>query len=265
MSLVASKMPSKSPHGTSTGSRDTKQGDVPQADKEEHIQAVIKVLKQLEPDILTVQEVQNAGALETVAKETGLTLHVISDFEYDQELAILAKAQAVSAFQEEFVAAAVDPSRGFVYAAFKRGEDAMLLIYGVHLRSNSGGIAASAPKREEGIRQLVRHAENMTALWEDQRKRVGIVVAGDLNTDPTQEPFDVDETLRILQEAGFRWTGEGMPREKVTTWISNGRYPDAAFDQIWVKGVEAGDAVVDQGVDREVSDHRAVSVVLISP
>ena len=48
---------------------------------EAHVEAVIGVIKRLDPDILTVQEVQNAAALEAVAKETGLTLHVISDFE----------------------------------------------------------------------------------------------------------------------------------------------------------------------------------------
>lgn len=231
-------------------------------ENKKHISEVAHILNSIAPDIVTVQEIKDARALNALAKATNLNVQVVSNFHGPQQLAILSRQQAQSAHYEAFVpVAATSPPRGFVHAAFFRGDDQILLVYGVHLKSNRGGIEENIPIREESARQLVRHAKEMDTLWRNQDRQPSFVIAGDFNTDPYQEAFSEEKTLGILKEAGFSWTGQGLLPGETATWISNGRYPDAAFDQIWVKDIESASMVI-KTTPRSVSDHRPVSIVV---
>jgi len=244
-----------------------KAGDVPADDKDAHEAAVIDVLKDIDAGIICLQEVRQddaQGALDRLCKATGHRLQVVSAFDGAQEIAILSRYQASAAFMEEFTATASresTPPRGFAFAAFplEGFKDAVLGVYSVHLKSNYGGPAETAPKREESARQLVAHADKMAAQY-----GTGFiaVIAGDLNVDPTRDDWKDEQTIPILTDAGFRWTGDGVPREDAVTWLSDGRYPDAVFDHILVRG-SAVFSVSDVEVmptDREVSDHRPAMV-----
>ena len=86
-------------------------------------------------------------------------------------------------------------------------------------------------------------------------------MAGDLNTDPTRDDWKDDDTLAILKGDGFRWAGEGVGRKDLVSWLSDGRYPDAVFDHILIRGegIAASPAAA-MKTGRDVSDHRAVWV-----
>lgn len=64
-----------------------------------------------------------------------------------------------------------------------------------------------------------------------------------------------------------RWGTSGcpgrLPREERITWPSDGRYPDAGFDQVFVKGIGVKAMVVPAGFG-ECSDHRRPVVVDIT-
>ena len=143
----------------------------------------------------------------------------------------------------------------------------MLAVYTLHLKSNIGGIEDTAPKREEGARQLVAHAEEITRVYAKDGLPCTIMLCGDFNHDPGQDGWAEDDTFRILQEAGFAWAGEGQPREETVTWLTDGRYPDAAFDHFLVRpaqGVTVGRAVTEK-TERGVSDHRPLTVRVVLP
>lgn len=232
-----------------------------------HAKLASNVLVGIKPDILCVQEIKDPEALGSLTGPIGHSVQVVSNFRGNQEVAILSRFAADAAFMEPFTPGDVaTPPRGFSYAAFRFG-DHVLAVYSVHLKSNSGGADKTAPTREESARQLVTHANEMTELYRGEGHPCTVVVAGDFNHDPGRDDWADDDTLRILLDAGFSWTGEGQPREETVTWLSDGRFPDAAFDHILVRaaeGVEVGRATTAK-TDRAVSDHRPLTVALRLP
>ena len=211
--------------------------NAPAEARERHYSAVLAAMDKLDSDILCVQEVQDAEALQRLAEATGYTLQTVSNFRGTQEIAILSRMPAAASFFEEFKKKERDdtPPRGFAYAMFRLEGMHELHVYSVHLKSNAGGgIEVTTPKREEAARQLVAHANAVDPAGEDI-----FVLTGDFNHDPTQDGWKDDQTFIILKKAGFVWTGQGLPREETVTWLSDGRYPDAAFDHFLVRAAES--------------------------
>ena len=140
----------------------------------------------------------------------------------------------------------------------------MLAVCSVHLKSNSGGIEQTTPKREESARQLIAHCNGLKERFEKQGKTFYAVIGGDFNSDPTSEKWAEDDTLGIIQHAGFRWAEQGVAREELISWLTNGRYPDAVFDHMMVmapKNYEISQSFTHK-TDRSVSDHRAAIIEL---
>jgi len=183
-----------------------------------------------------------------------------SDFKGTQEIAILSRLPAIASFSQEFSKKERQntPPRGFAYAHFKIDGLPDLHIYSVHLKSNAGGgVEVTRPKREEASRQLLAHSAVVDPEGDDI-----LVICGDFNADPTQDDWKKDKTLKLLRDAGLSWTGEGVEREKLVTWLSDGRYPDAVFDHILVKGNVDVSPALTMTTGRDVSDHRAVWTML---
>ena len=59
------------------------------------------------------------------------------------------------------VAATTGMPRGFAYATVMLTDESVLAVYSVHLKSNSGGIEETTPKREESARQLIAHCNGL--------------------------------------------------------------------------------------------------------
>lgn len=227
-----------------------------------HLNAVKVELEKINPDILLLQEVRDPSFIAQVLEVLpGHSLHVMSDFSGNLEVGISARFPATEAYMEEFIAGATDdPPRGFAYAAFAVGNN-VLGVYSVHLKSNSGGISETAGKREESARQLVLHAKKMEERFSREGISFTALIGGDFNVDPTSSKWDSDKTFGVLEEGGFEWTGNGLAKEEIISWLSNGQYPDAVFDHFFIRGEDNGyTKPVTQKTDRGPSDHRAIII-----
>jgi endonuclease/exonuclease/phosphatase (EEP) superfamily protein YafD len=80
-----------------------------------------------------------------------------------------------------------------------------------------------------------------------------VVVGGDLNTSKEQASHASDRTLKIIEDAGFFWTFEGVPFEERITIPGDGRYPDACFDHIYAR--DLGRPIARVLKDTPGSDH----------
>ena len=233
-----------------------------------HISAVISELKAIDADILLLQEIRDPAGLQVIISAMPeYSLDVVSDFSGNLEVAILSRAPAkategfMQAFEEGEEA---KPPRGFAYATVMLTDEAVLAVYSVHLKSNSGGIEETTPKREESARQLIAHCNGLKERFENEGKAFYAVIGGDFNSDPTSEKWAEDGTLSIVQDAGFKWAGQGVAREELISWLTDGRYPDAVFDHMMVmapEGYEFSQSSTHK-TDRSVSDHRAVILQL---
>ncbi|MDP7307027.1 MAG: hypothetical protein QF405_05240 [Roseibacillus sp.] len=99
------------------------------------------------------------------------------------------------------VAATTGMPRGFAYATVMLTDESVLAVYSVHLKSNSGGIEETTPKREESARQLIAHCNGLKERFEKEGKAFYAVIGGDFNSDPTSEKWAEDDTQTELTSA----------------------------------------------------------------
>lgn len=235
------------------------------------IREAAALIRDIAPDVLVVQEVRDFDAAHRLARKAGgLTVAVCSRFRDFggtvgwQQVAILSRLKSSLAWSEEWEKVeAVDPPRGFAFAWFRAGTNDVA-VYGVHLKSNrtqgagEPDPAANARKRALAVRQVLRHLSETQASLRERFEVV--VVAGDFNSSPEQ--LSGETTLATLEKAGFRHGFEGQPAAERVTWPGRGRYPDATFDYIFVRGVKATAPLI---VASPVSDHRPVARTLALP
>ena len=108
------------------------------------------------------------------------------------------------------------------------------------------------------------HCNGLKERFEKEGKAFYAVIGGDFNSDPTSDKWAEDDTLSMIQDAGFRWAGQGVDRKELISWLTDGRYPDAVFDHMMVMapdGYEVAQSSTHK-TDRSVSDHRAVIIEL---
>jgi endonuclease/exonuclease/phosphatase family metal-dependent hydrolase len=236
-------------------------------EEKQHMREVQEALADMGADIYCFQEVRSGEAVEElIAGHPDLKVDVISNFKKifgnSQQVAIVSRFPAISAFAEPFVAhEEIDPPRGFTYAALDAGDGLLVLVYCLHLKSNIGDLEKNIGKREESVRQLVSHVKETEPLLRDQGwDNILLVVAGDMNTDPADvERFGDEQTFTLLKELGLESDLEDVPLTKRVTLPAEGRYPDAGFDWILVRpveGVKWRSKVAMPG--DEISDHRPV-------
>lgn len=242
-----------------------------EADRKRHEQEVARVIRELDVDLLLVQEVVDREALARVAKE--YPWRVVSSFaragdeDTDlpvQNVAILSKVPIRESWEVGFHTLPLTPDRpvrGFLGARWGTKKNAGY-AYTVHLKSNRGGREASALRRERA----------MDYLRKDWKKRGldpakdRILVAGDFNCSLRNPEFSREQTIRGLLQEGWISVTEGIPWPKAATVKPDphGKYPASDFDHIllspgWAKGVEGGrrqaGVIQDPGIP---SDHYPV-------
>ena len=256
-----------------------KRPDATHWEEKDHAPLVQKVVKEISPDILGMGEIRNEDAAKVaIATLEGMNIDICSRFLLNdgtigtQQVALTSRLKPVSAWSESWQQrSGITIPRGFSFAAYPMGSDSIVLVYGVHFKSNRGEMQQNVPAREASSRQLLAHAEKMEEIYAKAYKNVAVVLAGDFNTSLDDPRFGSERTLRDLQKAGFTWAWEKIPVAERTTLPSQPQmdpkfspYPPASFDHIFVKGAEIVRCEAFPSSPL-ASDHRPVVADLLIP
>lgn len=228
------------------------------------IDSVHAELAALNPDILGMEEVrdfQKAGV--AVAPVPGFKVDVCANFppregqKEAQQTAIASRLQPLSAWAELWQRrGAMQPPRGFAFAAYQLTPQDLLLVYCVHFKSNRGDPLENVALRQESMRQLLAHLDSMKAAYE-KVGRLSWIVGGDFNTSPDDRRFASETTLPDLLKSGFSWNWQGIPFDARITLPSEHDFPPACFDHIFYRGLKLQRTWV-ANTSRQSSDHRAI-------
>ena len=238
------------------------------------VAAVVPVVERLDPDVLGLEEVADLAAAHLVADHLkGFRVDVCTEFAPGaanlprrQQTVLCSRLPLLESGWENWrpTAGGLQPRRGFAFAAYRPAPGEVLLVYGVHLKSNfadePGGDATNTAMREESARQFLVH-ERMEAARCAGMGRVRMeVIGGDMNTSLDDARFGSEQTLRGLLSQGFRWGWDGVPLERRFTLPNRGRYPAVCFDHVFYRAGDVrltGCAV--EATARAASDHRPVT------
>ncbi len=177
-----------------------------------------------------------------------------------------AKLPMVSAWYDNWKTAKDQPPRGYAAAVIEIPEtDKLVLVYSLHLKSNLARsdeeTQENYDQRDESVRQLLAHIKVM----EDEAFKgriAGVIVGGDFNTN--HDGQFKDNVIRMLTEAGFVNTWDGVPPEQRHTWRGNDTYNPTTFDYILTKGLGATKAELLE-VSAEASDHWPLRLEIVPP
>ena len=232
-----------------------------QEERDHHFAEVAHALPQLRADVLVLQEVRDNETAERLARLLpGFRVHVTSQFKDpftktvgEQQITILSRFPADGAWAEAWTRGWANAPRGYAYARLMISGHP-LHVYGLHLKSNLGNPFGNTSKREDAMDQLLGH------IRDEAKPGEGVVVAGDFNTSKDQINLAADTTLIKIEKAGFFWAFAGVPLEHRITVPGKGKYPDACFDHIYVRGLGKPVALVVKNLPG--SDHLPVVVDL---
>jgi len=245
---------------------------------------VAEEIKKIQPTILASQEIKDWESFYDVCKEVpGLRPVTVSYFPreelgnyWPQQIAIGSKLRVQAAWCEPWKKSpeganiklssgeeSVLPRRGFAVAAlYLPNSDDVLLVYSVHLKSNRVEEGSTSDDnytmREESARQLVEHTKYLENFL-FKNKVAGIVVTGDFNTNEDGE-FQ-DDTLKILRDAGFYHTWQGVPQDQRITWGGNSKHQKACLDHVFTKYLEKPETQI-LNTSPKASDHFALKTTL---
>ena len=232
--------------------------------QERQTRAVHSEIKQLNPDIMGMEEVRNwEMAALAVQPLPGMKVDVCANFppregqNEAQEVAIASRLQPLSAWVEEWKPAGVaTPPRGFAFAAYELRPRQVLLVYCVHFKSNRGELKEDIAIRQEATRQLLSHIEAMKRAYSGMGQ-VAWIIGGDFNTSLDDSRFGDETTLRNLLKNGFLWIWQNMAENTRMTLHGDKNYPAASFDHIFYRGLKFRDARV-VNTTRQSSDHKPI-------
>ncbi len=223
----------------------------------QQMEAAKAALADLKPDLLLLEEVRDwESAAELCKAVPGVEVHVVSRFQpRPQNQVVASRFAADSTWSESWQADVIAPPRGYSFAAVELPDHRFVLAYALHLKSNLGDLAEDIAMRQAATKQLLRHSQEMLALYR-QRGPCALVVGGDMNTSLDDPKFKDDQTLPALIKAGFHWTHEGVPFADRPTIPAKGGFPDNCFDHIFTAGLGKPTAVVKPFPG--ISDHNPV-------
>ena len=241
-----------------------------------HVAAVLPVVQGLDPDVLGLEEVGDADAARLLTDHLpGCKVNVCTEFTRDptgepsrQQIALCSRLPLLAAGWQRWApdAQGRQARRGFAFAAYRPAPDEVLLVYGLHLKSNladePGGDATNTAMREESTRQFLAHERQEASVCAQWGRVRMVMVGGDMNTSLDDGRFESETTLRALRdEGGFRWAWEGVPLSLRLSLPGVGRYPATCFDHVFYQGegVRLASASI-RATGRTASDHRPVTV-----
>jgi endonuclease/exonuclease/phosphatase family metal-dependent hydrolase len=247
--------------------------NAPEPKRRAHVAAVAAVLERLNPDILGLEEVADRNAAQLLADHLkGFRVDVCSEFTRGdapsgQQEVLCSRLPLIGGGWEKWQPGpgGLLPRRGFAFAAYRLPSGGIVLVYGLHLKSNrvddSAGPQANIAEREEAMRQLLVRQQALGAAYRRMGTVALTIVAGDMNTSLDDPRFAAETSLRDLRARGaFRWTWEGIPADARLTLPAEGRYPSVCFDHIFYRGDRVHLLSCEmEPTDRTASDHRPVT------
>lgn len=238
------------------------------AEENRQIRSVHQDVIKLNADVIGFEEVRDWPSAELAVKPlSGFKVDVCSNFppregqNETQQVAIASRLEPISAWSESWKAgSAITPPRGFAFAAYQLAPRKLLLVYGLHLKSNRGEIVEDIAIREESMRQLFAHMKDMQEAYGKLGSLIWIV-GGDFNTAPDDPRFHREKTTAGLTSNGFHWSWENIPLANRITLPPDKRFPAACFDHIFYRGATLQKAGVLETAPGS-SDHRAIRAEL---
>jgi len=104
------------------------------------------------------------------------------------------------------------------------------------------------------IAQLLTHVPDVIGKTMPTIK--GVVIGGDFNTNRDQAMFEAEKTLDSLIGAGYQNGFEELPLDRRVTHPANHGFPDATFDYVFIRDLQASPPTVTQ---TSASDHWPVT------
>jgi endonuclease/exonuclease/phosphatase family metal-dependent hydrolase len=234
---------------------------------------IVSVLGSLNADVILLQDVPDRQTCERIAERLGpsryqvATCSIFADSKGHgvPQVAILTRKHVISAWTEPWVPEGlISPPGGLAFAAVRHGAGAVA-VYSVRLKNNatSGDFERDTQinilKRELAAAQLVRHSTAVVARMTNQPATV--IIGGSFNTCPDEPQFVSENTLRLLDEAGFKSAFAGVPLKNRITHRGGGKYPDATFDYVFARS--ASFAGVPTITASDLSGHLPVTCDLV--
>lgn len=234
------------------------------AEEAKQIASVHADIAKLNADVIGFEEVRDFT-------QAGIAVQPLPGFKVDvcgnfppregqteaQEVAIASRLNALSAWSEEWKANdAIVPPRGFAFAAYEVAPRQLLLVYGLHLKSNRGDLNENVALRQESMRQLVSHMGAMETAY-GKLGTISWIVGGDCNTSLDDPQYSRETTLRSLMNNGFGWIWQGTPLGSRITMPPDKGFAATCFDHIFYKGAKLRKASA-MMTSPQSSDHRAV-------
>lgn len=188
-----------------------------------HMCQVQRLLIDINPDILLLQEVSHEKAVEElISVLPDYKLHAVSDFGARQELVIASRLEAVAAWTQRWKPHEKHfQPRGMAFSVLRlpfQNDVETIAVYTVHFKSNYLGEedVDDAEKEEQGLinaalreasaRQLIEHAE-LTNNQQWEAPLTGILVGGDINTTYPRPFVRNEQTFPILKNGGLNPIG----------------------------------------------------------
>ncbi len=218
------------------------------ASQARHIVGVQQLFRDLDPDLLLLQEIVQPAALEkalTVLPD--VSVYAVSAFtNYPQQLAIAGRLPLVAAYANPWpeVEGRTEPGppRGIAFAAVELPDGGLFLLFTVHLKSNWRGDEdyneqRNLRMREDSVGMFLANVKTAES-WFAGRVVHGVLLGGDLNTLYPTSIFRGEKTVSLLEAGGFVHLGS------------------SGLDHFWGKGIT--NAVFSVFTDFKVSDHAPV-------
>jgi len=208
----------------------------------------LEQIKQLEPDLVVVQEPPKQQVLDEIA-ETWFSgdFGVVSD----GSVAIVARGVLLDSIVEE--------SSEAIHARIQLENDFLVDVTSIILSDCLPSTSLWNPGTWERLRQARIHNRRTlrTNLGENQitQNRIGRIIAGGFQTPPGDDvyrPLESNEMVDTFRKAGEGW-GNTYPSD----------YPVLRLDQIWVS--ESFEVVSTHAIQNRHSDHRIVISELALP
>jgi endonuclease/exonuclease/phosphatase family metal-dependent hydrolase len=213
-------------------------------------QQAAKVLKELNPDVIILEQVPDLLSCEDLLqalKPADYEVAVFSSFRdrqtgelSRQQVAILSREKSTNPSWEMWLGGDATAAPGGFACAVIHLEDRNLGVFAVQLSDatppdeRARDSAAQQAARETATRELVQQID---ALRDSPNAVQALVVGGDFNTTPDDPKLSREMTLVRLEHAGFSNVIASLPPGKRVTLPGNGKRPDATVDYLFTSEV----------------------------